>query len=157
MENFTPTAIELLDKFVNQRSGLEFCNYGDVKAFRAEQRSITRDLHHYRAIRGAVAWRSFTREQWNDAFRAFSGRLQLVDLGDGKFRLDYCTGQYFPTEYRRAACAVLSSLLWDDWRDSASATEGKPTYQPGIVNMGDYLRNKAKREFGRTIANRWFN
>jgi hypothetical protein len=79
MENFTTTALALLNKFVSQRSGLEFCNYGDVKAFRADQRSITRDLHHYRAIRNAVAFRDFTREQWESAFRAFSGRLQFQD------------------------------------------------------------------------------
>lgn len=66
-DNFTLNAIPLLDKFVSQRSGLDFRNYGDVTAYRAEQRSITRDLHHYRALRNAVNWRAFTREQWESA------------------------------------------------------------------------------------------
>jgi hypothetical protein len=127
-ENFTLTAIPLLDKFVSQRSGLEFCIYGDVSAFRAEQRSITRDLHHYRALRNAVAWRTFTREEWDNAFRAFSGRLTLAQDGD-TFALDYCVGQYFPTEYRRAACAVLASLLWE----SARGDVPKGTESAGIT------------------------
>jgi hypothetical protein len=40
---------------------------------------------------------------------------------DGK-RLDYTTGQYWPTEYRRAAAAVLASALWSYWRDCVPAT-----------------------------------
>lgn len=31
--------------------------------------------------------------------------------------LDYCTGQYWPTEYRKAACAVLASAVWSWMRD----------------------------------------
>lgn len=182
MDNFTPQALALLDKFTAQRPGLDFANYGDVSAYRAEVRSITKDLHHYRALRQAIAYRTFSLDQWNAAFRAFSGRLSLVRDGE-KFRLEYCTGQYFPTEYRRAACAVLASLLWDDSRENMPAPTflvgGKyraDTYEaaqliaqsklPAIVSIeemvsgqrpGDYLRSKFRREFGRAIASRWFD
>jgi hypothetical protein len=58
--------------------------------------------------------------------------------------VDYCTGQYFPTEYRRAVCSVLSSALWDYFRTNGADT-------------GDDIRRTARRELGRSIASRWFN
>lgn len=44
--------------------------------------------------------------------RAFSGRLTLVrsrahDGESDHYTIDYCTGQYWPTEYRAACAAVL--------------------------------------------------
>ena len=38
--------LSALRAFVRQRPGLDFANYGDVKLYRAEVRSITKDLHH---------------------------------------------------------------------------------------------------------------
>lgn len=136
--------IEALRAFAAQRSGLEFGNYGDWKAYRAEQRSITKDLHQARQLLRAVEWReSVTAEHLRQAFRAYSGRLSLIDTDTGGVRLEYCTGQYFPTEYRRAVCAVLASALWD-W--------ARPDYP-----TGDKLRAFFRREFGRGIASRWFD
>jgi hypothetical protein len=129
----------LLRTFAEQRPGLEFGNYGDVKAYRAESRSITRDLHDARTILAACD--NLTPEQWADGFRAFSGRLTLTDG-----RLEYCTGQYFPTEYRRAVCAVAASALWAAHRNDV--TGEKP---------GDQLRAKFRRIFGARLARRWFN
>ncbi len=104
-----------LDAFVRQRSGMDYRNYGDAASYRSEQRSITRDLRDYRTLRAAVQWREgIDAAALKEAFRAFSGRLTW----DGK-RMDYCTGQYFPTEYRKAACAVLASALWDYTREHA--------------------------------------
>lgn len=60
-------------------------------------------------------------------------------------KLDYCTGQYWQTEYRRAACAVLASAIWSYWRDGLTGE-----------NIGDRLRASARRTFGRGIASRWF-
>jgi hypothetical protein len=77
------------------------------------------------------------------ACRAFAGRLQLVER-DGAVAVDYTTGQYFPTEYRKAACAVLASALWDYAREQGYAT-------------GNEIRKWARQEFGRGIASRWFN
>lgn len=111
----------------------------------------------------------------------------------------YCTGQYFPTEYRRAVCAVLASALWDyvrehcmpkvagyrveSWTelgkgrrlhtvrdtrkeaDTELAKLGGSTY--GSVNevyltdrymgAGDWLRAHFRKEFGRTMQERWFS
>ncbi len=165
------TVISALRKFVAQRPGLEFGNYGNVKAYRAELRQITKDRHHAEKLLSAVAWRdSITAEQIIEAAKhAYSGRLSLEPTDDGAVRIDYCTGQYFPTEYRRAVCAVLSSVLWDYWRDGMPKPFTPPLctgeWYPqrdkrGLivpVSAGKYLRTKAMQEFGRSIASRWFN
>jgi hypothetical protein len=136
--------IDLLRDFVESRPGLEFANYGDYKLYRSESRSITNDLHDARALLRSVELRdSLTKDDLLKGFDAFSGRLSLVDD-----HLEYCTGQYYPTEYRKAVCAVLSSALWNYWRDDAPED---------IENKGQYLHNVAKREFGRGIAKHWFN
>lgn len=212
MEPRKQAIMDALDVFVRQRAGLEFCNYGDWKSYRAEQRSITRDLHHYRELARYVTWReSITADMLLEAARsAYSGRLTITEARDYKpgedFKtglsfpvaaISYCTGQYFPTEYRRAACAVLASAIWaamredmpapTEWRvQSWGAWNGarfdhetsKPLQihaacellqqkggeQYGHVQEyhdgktpGDWLRSKARREFGRSIASRWFN
>ncbi|CAB4152084.1 hypothetical protein UFOVP938_57 [uncultured Caudovirales phage] len=167
------TVIAALMAFARQRSGIEFCNYGDVSAFRSEQRSIKRDLQHVRVLVSAVQWRdSITGDMIAEACKhAFSGRLSLIERADGKIAVDYCSGQYFPTEYRKAVCAVLASVLWDTWRENMPAPSGKITKTSGFgpfahesehdsingMTPGDYLRATARKEFGRGIASRWFN
>lgn len=202
-----------LRAWIAQRPGLDFRDYGDVSAYRAESRSITTDRHHAEALLAYVAtFRSIDAERLKAAFRdAYSGRLTLNEYPFSArtraknpatgFYLDYCTGQYWPTEYRRAACAVLASAIWDWWRDNASpvawrceswhtadskilrttlypqATEAEALarlenlggrdwgcitplfacYSGERMPMGDYLRAKARREFGASIARRWFN
>jgi len=82
---------------------------------------------------------SVTAKQLIESFpRAFSGRLELKN-GE----LNYCTGQYFPTEYRKAVCAVLAYALWNCYRTEEST--------------GDSLRATFRRIFGRGIQKRWFN
>ena len=138
------TILQALTAFAAGRPGLEYANYGDPASYRAESRAITRDLHHvYTLLRRVQLAPSITSADLKDAFRAYSGRLSW----DGQ-RLDYTTGQYFPTEYRRAVCAVLASALWDYWRDCVPET---------VTNKGDHIRAKARRDLGRTIAARWFN
>lgn len=104
-----------LDAFIRQRPGLDYRNY-DRASYAAEVRSIGRDLQDARALLRAVELRpSITAAVLRDALSP--GRLSW----DGK-RLDYTTGQYWPTEYRRAAAAVLASALWSYWRDCVPAT-----------------------------------
>jgi hypothetical protein len=159
--------LALLADFIKQRPGLEFANYGDVSAYRSEMRSITADRHVAERLLAQVSWRSGIGEaQLRVAFRAFSGRLTLTDLPDGRMRLDYCTGQYFPTEYRKAVCAVLSAALWDYFRDQCMPEpvlqdDGDRMYPApsgkGLVSAGDWLRTTARRELGAPIARRWFS
>ena len=145
-DNERSAILEALRIWINQRPGLEYGNYGNLSSYRAELRSIGRDLSEARQLLRAVELSSMPVEVLKGAFRAFSGRLSW----DGK-RLDYCTGQYWPTEYRKAACAVLADALWD-WYRSDYAASAKPG-----ESAGDAIRRNFRRQYGRAIANRWFN
>lgn len=166
----TPNIPALLLAFAEQRPGLEFANYGDVPAYRAESRSITHDLHDARTLLAACD--HVAPEEWAQGFRAFSGRLTLeegwtdqagvhcwrVIKPDNpstpfpiiRHRLDYCVGQYWPTEYRRAVCAVAAGALWARHRDDYAADA-----RPG-ESAGSAIRRSFKRRFGAHIARRWF-
>ena len=137
------TIIDALNRWIAQRPGLEFGNYGDVSSYRAELRSIGKDLQHARAMVNYVAWHdSITAEMILDAAND-GGRLTLTVNGD-KVRIDYVTGQYWPTEYRRAVCALMSSVIWAWLRENCE------------YKTGDDIRKAARRELGQSIANRWF-
>ncbi len=147
-----------LSAWVSQRPGLDYGNYGDVSSYRAELRSIGKDLQHARALINYVAWRdSITAEMILDA--AKSGRLSIVVKGD-TVAIDYCTGQYWCTEYRPAVCRLLSSVIWHWISANASTLDIAKMPQhgcmAGIVNQGDYIRKTARRELGTSIARRWF-
>ncbi len=179
--------VALLDAWIRQRPGLDYGNYGDPVSYRAEVRSIGKDLQHARTLLRAVELSGITADELAESFnRAYSGRLSLIEH-KGKPALDYCTGQYWPTEYRRAACAVLSSALWAykryhcmprpvyitgdgkrfDSQEVADAHCGKRAKKENVIlaieeryqgmRAGDYLRAQFRREFGRAIASRWFN
>ena len=136
------TILAALDVWIRQRPGLEFGNYGDWTAYRSEVRSITRDLQHARALLNYVAWHdSITAEMILSA--AQSGRLSIKVEGN-KVRVDYCTGQYWPTEYRPAVCRLLSSVIWHWMR----ANDPR--------RSGEMIRKAASRELGTGIARRWF-
>ncbi len=143
--------LQLLSAFASQRPGLEYDNYGDPTSYRSEMRSITADLHTFRRLLAAVSWRSSIGEpELREAFKhAYSGRLTLEDRPDGKLALDYCTGQYFPTEYRKACCAVLAAALWDH-----AATDLDKREYPNVVS---HLREEFRKEFGRGIQSRYFD
>lgn len=143
-DTLKPRIIEALRAWVAQRPGLEFGNYGDLTSYRSEVRSIGKDLQHARALIDYVAWHdSITSDMILNAAR--SGRLSIVVRDDGKIRVDYVTGQYWPTEYRPAVCRLMSSVIWDWLRDNLldEAT-------------GDRIRRAASRELGASVARRWF-
>lgn len=146
--------IALLRSFVNQRPGLDFANYGEIKSYRAELRFITKQRSDALQLLRAVELRdSIEVGELLAAFpRAFAGRLTLVE-SKGKPALEYCAGQYFPTEYRAAVCAVLASVLWAYFREGLA----DPIRKPDGKSPGEYIRGKAKAEFGRGIQSRWFN
>jgi hypothetical protein len=132
-----------LDRFIRQRSGLDPRNYGDRESLLMDYRPILRDGKVARKLLRFVEIReSITADMLLEGTRAFSGRLQFIRDRKGNCVVDYCTGQYFPVEYRRAACCVLArtiqEYLFPDAKDNAD------------------IRQKAKREFGRAIATRYF-
>ena len=137
------TIIDALHQWINQRPGLEFSNYGNVSSYRSEMRSIGRDLQHARAMVNYVAWHDSITAEMIMSAADNGGRLTLTVNGD-KVRIDYVTGQYWPTEYRRAVCALMSSVIWAWLRENCE------------YKTGDDIRKAARRELGQSIANRWF-
>jgi hypothetical protein len=139
------TILAALYSFVSQRPGLDYGNYGNLSCYRSDYRQINRALHDARFLLGQIQWRtSISADDLKRALDgAFAGRLSW----DGT-RLEYCIGQYWPTEYRNAVCAVLASALWDYFRRDIPATDPSP---------GATIRAKIRREFGLAIQRRWFD
>ena len=159
--------IAALYTFIGQRPGLEYGNYGEPVSYRAEVRAIGKDLTQARELLRYVELRaSITADDIIKASEsAYSGRLTIVERDDGAVAIDYCTGQYWPTEYRRAVCAVLSQAIWA-WTSAHAmpaptlhhnSETGETVYRFNGLRAGDYLRASLKREFGRGMAARWFN
>jgi len=133
--------INAIATFIRSRPGLEYGNYDTARSYRAECRQIARDKRDAETLLSAVALSPITAEELLAAFpRAYSGRLSW-DAG----KLEYCVGQYYPTEYRKAVCSVLASALWSMRRESMAA------------ESGGEIRASFRRQFGRGIASRWFN
>lgn len=131
-----------LINFVNQRPGLEFANYGDYKIFRKESREITNDLKDFHELLG-LAFRFIGPDKLeyhlNDYLNHTGGRILLKE---GK--LIYHTGQYFPTEYRPAACRVIANIIWYIVR----ATDETAT--------GNEIRAFLKRKVSRRVYNNYY-
>jgi len=153
----TKTAIiASLDAWIRQRPGLEFGNYGDWTAYRSEMRSIGKDLQHARAMLRYVEWHdSITAEMILKAADN-GGRLSIVVRDDGTVAIDYCTGQYWCTEYRPAVCRLLSSVIWHWMRETAPVDAGPIDKFSNLQNVGPWIRKQASRELGTSIARRWF-
>lgn len=139
--------LRALEMFAQQRPGIDPRNYGNWSDYRSESRRVTQDLHDFRVILTAVERSKITAAEILAATRAYSGRLEIIaPLTPDRFEIRYCTGQYFPTEYRRAVCSVLAQALWDYHREDV---QGHP-------RPGDKLRDKFARMFPRRIAKRYF-
>jgi len=154
--------IELLRKFTNQRSGIDYRNYSRG-SLRWNPRSLRNEYVQSSGLKNDIAriaqsgrdarillqlvenTPTITADDLRRSFSAYAGRLELKQEGDSKWRLSYCTGQYFPTEYRDAVCAVLSSAIWNYIRTMPN------------MESGDDIRKQARKMFGRGIASRWFN
>ena len=137
------TIIAALYKWIAQRPVLDFGNYGDVSDYRSEMRSITRDPQHARTMIDYVARHdSITAKMILNEAR--TGRLTMATDGN-KVTIDYVTGQYWPTEYRRAVCSLMATVIWHWLRSNL-----------GDGCTGDDIRKAAHRELGASIARRWF-
>ena len=144
--NDKPAILHALRAFVQQRPGFDPANYGfdaaGRSAYRSDSRRATRDMNHALDLLRAIEWRDrIDAEHILDAARG--GRLQLLRLADGSYRVDYTAGQYWCTEYRAAVCALAVSVLWRHFRAL-----------PGVETADD-VRRMARRELGRSLA-RWF-
>lgn len=192
MDTLKTQICDALAAFIRQRPGLDWRNYysnwtdkAGIAAYRSEQRSISRDKRDAETLLQAVRWRDSITAQdiLKASASAFAGRLQItVNVAHtlvesrGRVEIDYCIGQYWPTEYRKAVAAVCAAALWEWMRDNmpkpdmCSHLKGEdpgahcsctdmPDYDPKYdgVSAGDWLRRNARREFGSKLQRRWFN
>lgn len=107
-----------------------------MAAYRADQRGNMQARNDYRAIRACVAPDDATLAEL-----ARGSRLSFETADDGTIVADYCAGQYYPIEYRRAAVRLIASAWW------ASMS---------VTSVAD-IRAHARKVFGPGIARRWFN
>jgi hypothetical protein len=113
-DQLTPDIFTIFEKWINQRTGLDPRNYfsdwrdrNGRQAYQQEARSIQADGKRARAALELARMYPLNAQALIDATHAFSGRLQIVE-GPA---IDYCTGQYWPTEYRTAAATVLERYV----------------------------------------------
>jgi hypothetical protein len=123
-----PAFRALLD-YAAQGPGLDYGNYGEPTSYNSELRSIGKDWERVcNLAREAVRLGVTDAEVIECAKHSFSGRL--VWNGSG---WDYCTGQYWPTEYRKAVAAVLDRAVHD--RKRAQKLEPLPDREYSIAEM----------------------
>ena len=152
--------LDALWTWIRQRPGLDYGNYGDPVSYRQELRSIQRDLHDARTLLRAVELSGITTEALLEAFRAYSGRMEWKED-----HLEYTTGQYWPTEYRRVVCAITAQALWVYVRQYCmpkpvlmhNSETGETVERYDDLRAGDWLRRYFRRQYGRSIGNRWFD
>jgi hypothetical protein len=137
-----------LEAFIASRPGFDWRNYATSADYRRDQRTAQQDGADARALLRAAQAFGVSADDLKYALRhAFSGRLTW---NSGRQELEYCCGQYYPTEYRAAAASVLALALRNFRRAEFDALHGKPT-------TGAELRQWARRAFGAGIARRHFN
>ncbi len=108
-------ALSALVAFANQRPNLQFCNYGNRNTYAQEARAIRADLARFnRALSDAIESGTTDADLLSCVDKG--GRLQLHAPGtkhgpqsheSNAFHVEYTPGQYFPTEYRKAASNLL--------------------------------------------------
>lgn len=102
-----PEGLQMLAAYAAKNPGLDFRDYGDVAAYRGDSRMITEQLHDVRdALRFACAV-NIQDEHLIEVSRG--ARLTIERTDAGGLRLDYTTGQYWPTEYRGAVARLIES------------------------------------------------
>lgn len=139
--------INLLCKFVNSRPCLDFNDYGDVKIYRAESREITKDRSDFYELLNLARWQvDNLNEKIEQYLTISSDRLTFENN-----KLKYITGQYYPTEYRPAACRVIKSIIWREFMN-AKTLDGANKYE-----TGHDIRKAIKKHLSRRVARNYFN
>lgn len=116
------TALRAVLIFAAQNPGFEWANYGNLAGYRSDARPVQKQFAKIKDL----SWRfkSLDNDSMIEAAQsAFSGRLEIKPFGDGH-SVEYTAGQYFPTEYRAAALAVITRALEIVERKFQAATKG---------------------------------
>ena len=132
--------LRALEKFAKQRSGLDWRNYGERESFLEDRRKILRDGRDARELLARCEHFPVALEKLLEG----DGRLMAHEEADGSLSVSYCTGQYFPTEYRSAVCRAVAGLYWERFRDDGATTR-------------EEIARKARNLFSAGIVKRWFN
>jgi hypothetical protein len=167
---------DALATWIRQRPG-----FGQENTSSGDRREVARDKRDAELLLQAVQRHdSITGEKLIEASkRAFGGRLEFKvekfwlhengakTMQSGAVTIDYTIGQYWPTEYRAAAAAVLAAALWEHMRDnmpSGPNRDGDRYWDTSLAggkgdftNAGDWLRRSFRKEFGSALQRRWFN
>ena len=128
--------------WIMQKPGLEWINYGNSNLIRQEYRHIAQQKE--RALQALTLFGrlDYNKSQLRDAMRSFSGRLKF----DSNDNLDYCTGQYWPTEYRLSAAVVLEAYAWNMTRfNRKSCFTIFKVYNKNVKRMIKYSMHIAKK------------
>ena len=144
------TPIAALLAYADQRPNLKFGNYGNVPAYRSEARRIAGDLKRVSRAADEFAQAHGTNADLIDATRC--GRLTL-EHSDGTYRVDYTTGQYWPTEYRPAVARVLESATSAAKQRAAVAN---PPYYHGWIGLRELAMSQLEG-LNHEIGNHWFS
>jgi hypothetical protein len=142
MKNLQNVSNALLS-FVNQRPGFDFANYGrdGVKYYRADMREATNDRADFLELYSFAAAKLGTDIQGAILSELDKGGRLCLVCGS----IEYHTGQYFPTEYRAAACRLMANILWAYVRSNYA------------FGTGDEIRKYFRRNFSRRICKNYFN
>jgi hypothetical protein len=102
----------MLAAYAAKNPGLDFRDYcrdwqdkDGRAAYFSEARSITNDL---RRVREAILAAYYAGVTDDDLVECSRGERLTLERTAGGFDLDYCVGQYWPTEYRGAVARLLN-------------------------------------------------
>jgi len=120
------SALALIDAartFVNSRPGFSPANYNSAKSYRADVARAVKQraaaLEELKMLRygfnAMTAWELLTDESLADIVEIANGKgwgsIKALQTQDGAYRMEFITGQYYPTEYRRAALGWVEEML----------------------------------------------
>jgi hypothetical protein len=97
-------------EFANSKPHFDLCNYSSQSGYKSDYNKYKKYADKNRAY-GYWGFldllNSLDDDQIEYAFRtAYSGRLSF----NNRFELEYCTGQYYPTEYQHALNRVVEYM-----------------------------------------------
>ena len=111
-----PQTLRMLAAYAAKNPGLDFRDYcSDYRdtngraAYFSEARSITNDL---RRVRQAILSAYYAGVTDDDLVECSKGERLTIERTAGGFDLDYCVGQYWPTEYRGAVARLLNRAAY---------------------------------------------
>lgn len=96
--------------FAYSKPGFELLNYSSETSYKSDYRHYKKDADFNREKMKYIDLINdgLTDDEIRYCFEhSFSGRLSIADDGES---LNYCTGQYYPTEYQAALRAVIECM-----------------------------------------------